>query len=111
MNQTLKDLCISIKLVFIILSLIGLIVVLISFIDTNQFLYSKIVNCQKLGNPNPCILCNGTTTFYVISKGELINGYELNPLAVFIYFLIVMSNIFLIYQLIIYKIKPQIGSK
>jgi hypothetical protein len=106
----LKDLLISLKYVWLILSLIGFFLILIPIIDSEKKLYNQIPTCpSKFENKN-CILCGSSTSFYLIGNGEFKLAKQTNQIAYYFYFLLITNTIFSILSILTHKIKLQIGS-
>lgn len=106
----LKDMLISFKFVWMILSIIGFFTVMIPILDKKKNVYHLIPICPSKLEHKTCILCGSSTSFYLIGNGEYEKAKEVNPIAFYLYFLIILNTILFILLILTYRIKLQIGS-
>lgn len=103
-----KELLISLKYVWLILSFIGFILILIPIIDTDKRIYNLTPICPSKLKNKTCILCGSTTSFYLLGIGEFEKAKNTNWIAFYLYFVIVFNTIFLLVLFFAQNIKFQI---
>lgn len=107
-EQLVKDLKKALFLTWVIISIFSFLALLIPFFDQNQRVPNNIPTCisiQKYGKK--CILCGSTRAYYLISKNQLKDAWEMNSIAVGIYILSLINSIGLLVILLRKFIKSQ----
>jgi len=89
-NQDLKT---AFKIVWQVLAVLSILILLVLFfVDDNQLLsISPTCYYQKIGKE--CFLCGSTRAFIEIKHLNFKNAFNLNPLSIFIFGLLILNSI------------------
>lgn len=87
----------SIRIVYLMITIVSLIAVVIPFFDTNLVVYNHLPICKSKLNNETCIACGSSTSYYLIQRGAIADAWMANTLSVIVYFSSI-ANGFLVFS-------------
>ena len=102
MSQKFKnDIRISLKVVWILLSVVTTIILLMSVYYPEALLSSAPVCLSKTYNNTECFMCGMTRAFNYISTGNLSHAIKLNEMSLALYLIFAVNTIAFFYILVL----------